>query len=74
MHVAVNIGTCESSSLAEAEERREIRFFSRGKQVSWGILARNLDRRDAAYGGGNGWVLVDGMGLEIVRRVIKFLR
>ena len=52
----------------------KVRYYTMGKEVTWEHMRKILDRRDAAFGGGNGWVLVDTWGLDIVRRVTMFLR
>ena len=65
---------------------KRIRYFSRGREVTWEEMGRILDRRDAifwsrnaAFGGGkaslqsNGWVLVDKVGVDGVRRIVVFL-
>ena len=50
-----------------------VRYFSRGKEVSWERMAEILDRREAALRGTNAWVLLGKLGLENVREVIYFL-
>ena len=52
----------------------QIRYFSKGKEVSWKEMERVLDRRSAALKwGGNGWVLVDILGIDILYRITSFL-
>ena len=48
-----------------------VRYFSRGKEVSWERMAEILDRREAA--GTCAWVLLGKLGLEKVKVVIGFL-
>ena len=50
-----------------------VRYFSRGKEVSWEQMAEILDRREAALRGTCAWVLLGKLGLENVKEVIYFL-
>ena len=50
-----------------------VRYFSRGKEVSWERMAQILDRREAALRGTCAWVLLGKLGLENVKEVIYFL-
>ncbi len=53
--------------------KEEIRCFCRGREVRWEEMRMILDRRDAAFWGGNGCLLLEKGGIECVRRIVRFL-
>jgi len=51
-----------------------LRFFIAGQgEVPWEVMARKLDRRQAAMYGSNAWVLLAKMDLSDLREVALFL-
>ena len=58
-----------------------VRYFSRGKEVSWERMVEILDRREAALRGTCAWILLGkkigfppvALGLANVKEVIYFL-
>lgn len=61
-------------SKAMPVRRRSPRFHIAGRgEVCWEVMAKWLDRRQAAMYGSNAWVILDLIGLSNVREVALFL-